>query len=126
MKTKSIIFAIALLIGAISTTANAQTPSIPGLMASSSNSGSYFPGSEFDFLGRMYVTYDDIATLDGWQIKILKNSIYARHGYIFKDPYLRDFFNSCWWYYGYRKSIPTKEFNKYERANIKFLKRYEY
>ena len=57
--------------------------------------------------------------------RVLKNSIYARHGRIFKDAELREYFEQQSWYHGYRKEIPAGEFNKYENANIAFLLKYE-
>ena len=61
---------------------------------------------------------------DPWIIiNIAKNEIYARHGYIFTDPDLYDFFMGQLWY------VPTVEaedfddsvFNEYERANLQLL-----
>lgn len=82
-------------------------------------------GTEFDYLSTRYISYDDIKDYDRGQIRVLKNSIYARHGRIFKDAELRDYFNSQSWYRGTRKEIPAGEFNKYENANIAFLLKYE-
>lgn len=56
-------------------------------------------------------------------INIAKNEIYARHGYIFTDLDLYDFFMGQLWY------VPTVEaedfddsvFNEYERANLQLL-----
>ena len=47
-------------------------------------------------------------------------------GYIFKDANLRAYFNSQPWYYGYRSVVPTSAFNTYEKANIKFLGKYDH
>ncbi|QFJ54925.1 YARHG domain-containing protein [Pseudobutyrivibrio xylanivorans] len=61
---------------------------------------------------------------DPWIIiNIAKNEIYARHGYIFTDPDLYDFFMGQLWY------VPTVEaedfddsvFNEYERANLQLV-----
>ncbi|SDH89218.1 YARHG domain-containing protein [Pseudobutyrivibrio sp. 49] len=56
-------------------------------------------------------------------IYLAKNEIYARHGYIFTDPDLYDFFMGQLWY------VPTVEaedfddsvFNEYEKANLQLL-----
>ena len=82
-------------------------------------------GTEYDYLSTRYINYDDIREYDRGQIRVLKNSIYARHGRIFKDPALREYFEQQSWYQGTRKEIPAKEFNKYENANIAFLLKYE-
>lgn len=121
---------VMLLLGCMATQMVSATPSIPRKKKSrttksySANRTAW--GTEYDWLSQRYVTYDDIRYLDGGQIRVLKNSIYARHGYIFKDANLRAYFNSCWWYNGYRSSVPASNFNTYEKANISFLKKYEY
>ncbi len=82
-------------------------------------------GTDYDYLSTRYINYDDISGYDRGQIRVLKNSIYARHGRIFKDAALREYFEQQSWYRGYRKEIPAGEFNKYENANIAFLLKYE-
>jgi hypothetical protein len=82
-------------------------------------------GTEFDYLSTRYISFADIKDYDRGQIRVLKNSIYARHGRIFKDAELRDYFNQQSWYRGTRKEIPAGEFNIYENANIAFLLKYE-
>lgn len=108
--------------------ASAQVPSIPRSSKSRSKSRSSSNvvwGTQYDWLSTQYVTYSDIQYLDRGQVRVLKNSIYARHGYKFKDKNLRAYFNSQYWYSGYRTSIPSKELNKVEQYNIQFLARYE-
>lgn len=82
-------------------------------------------GTEYDYLSTRYISYDDISGYDRGQIRVLKNSIYARHGRIFKDAALREYFEQQSWYRGTRNEIPAGEFNKYENANIAFLLKYE-
>ncbi len=106
--------------------ASAGIPSIPRKTTVKKRSSSRVVwGTEYDWLSRQYVTYSDIRYLDRGQVRVLKNSIYARHGYIFRDSALRAYFNSLYWYRGYRKSVPSKELNKVEQYNIEFLRRYE-
>ena len=82
-------------------------------------------GTEYDYLSTRYINYNDIKDYDRGQIRVLKNSIYARHGRIFKDAALREYFEQQSWYHGTRSEIPAGEFNKYENANIAFLLKYE-
>ena len=82
-------------------------------------------GTEYDWLAIRYVTEADIRYSDASQLRILRNAIYARHGYRFKDAGLRQFFNAQQWYDGYRSEIPESEFNKYEKYNINFIKNHE-
>ena len=82
-------------------------------------------GTIYDWLSQRYVTEADIRNYDRGQLKILRNSIYARHYRKFKDAGLRQYFNSQQWYDGYRDEIPANELNKYEKYNIQFIQKYE-
>ena len=60
-------------------------------------------------------------------LRLARNEIYARHGWIFESEDLSEYFNSMSWYEG----IYTKDefdeswLNKYERANVDLIKSYE-
>ena len=109
--------------------AKAQVPSIPRNHKAQPNSYNYGSniawGTQYDWLSTRYVTYSDIQYMDRGQIRVLKNSIYARHGRRFQDSQLRAYFNSQSWYNPRRNEVPAREFNKYENYNISFLHRYE-
>ncbi len=122
-------FIVMLFLGAMATQVIAQ-PSIPRRHKTTKRArvyrgGNVVWGTQYDWLSTRYATWDDIAYKDPGQIRVLKNSIYARHGRIFKDSNLRAYFNSQWWYNGYRSEVSPGEFNAYEKANIAFLKKYE-
>ena len=129
--TKKMIFTVCLTVAmlfTLSISTNAQVPSIPrksSTQPAKSKSSNVAWGTEYDFLSTRYIDYSDISDYDKGQIRVLKNSIYARHGRIFKDKALREYFNNQSWYRGTRNEIPAKELNKFEQANIAFLKQYE-
>lgn len=81
-------------------------------------------GTEFDFLSKRYMRYEDFYNND-YGPRIFRNSIYARHGRRFKDPDLSRFFFYFDWYQPYRDEIPASELNKYEKANIQYLLKFE-
>lgn len=81
--------------------------------------------SDNAWLAQRYATNEDIAGLSSDEIRIMRNSIFARHGRYFNDPVLQEYFNSQSWYHPYRKEVPTQELNEYERKNIEFLKKHE-
>jgi hypothetical protein len=56
-------------------------------------------------------------------IHLAKNEIYARHGYIFKDEDLNNYFNGQLWYEPSVKSenFDERVFNDYEKANLRLL-----
>jgi serine/threonine-protein kinase len=112
-------------------TALAQVPSIPRQTPRVNQTQQYHRnsevawGTEYDWLSTRYATYNDIRYYDRGQIRVLKNSIYARHGRRFKDAALRSYFNSQWWYNPRYTEVPQNHFNKIEKANIAFLQKYE-
>lgn len=60
-------------------------------------------------------------------LQIARNEVYARRGYIFKNPELRSWFENKAWYTG---TVPAENFdesvfNEFENANISFLKKAE-
>ena len=109
--------------------ASAQVPSIPRkantTTTQTKKASNVVWGTEYDFLSTRYISYNDIKNYDSGQIRVLKNSIYARHGRRFKDKQLRSYFSSQSWYKPRYDEVPTRYFNKYENANIAFLKKYE-
>ena len=54
----------------------------------------------------------------------LRNCIYAKHGYKFKNKLWNDLFLEFYWYHP-RDDFNELEFNSFERKNIKFLLDYE-
>lgn len=82
-------------------------------------------GTRYDWLSTRYANYGDVQYLDRGQVRVLLNSIYARHGRRFRDAGLRRYFNSKNWYNPWRNEVPASEFNKYEQYNISFLSKYD-
>lgn len=133
MNKKTFLASLAMLLAC--TTISAQVPSIPSRAGSRPRppkaqkvrqADDYRAwGTKYDWLSTRYATYDDIRNLDGGQIRVLKNSIYARHGYIFKDSKLARYFGSFAWYNPRYNNVPTSHFNKIENANIAFLNKYQ-
>lgn len=74
-----------------------------------------------------YLTSSDLAGLSKWELRVARNEIYARHGRLFKDSDLQNYFNSCSWYNGHISPDRFNEntLNKVEVYNIKFIKKYE-
>jgi uncharacterized membrane protein YvbJ len=63
---------------------------------------------------------EDIATLTKGQLRLARNEIYARHGYVFKSADLQKYFSSKSWYNAdpsYNTSL-----NEVEKENVKLLK----
>lgn len=65
-----------------------------------------------------------VENLKKGDITIIRNTIYARHGYSFKNRPLRVFFDAQSWYIPVHTDIKS-EFTDIEKENIKLLLRYE-
>ena len=70
-----------------------------------------------------YVEQDEIDQLTKNEVRLAINEIYARHGRIFENSELREYFESKDWYDG---TIEPEDFdedvlNQYEKSNVKLL-----
>ncbi|MFA5137902.1 MAG: YARHG domain-containing protein [Elusimicrobiota bacterium] len=69
----------------------------------------------------------DTDTLKMWsasQLRVLRNEIYARHGRIFNDQGLRDYFESRTWYKP-RPGFRPEELSEVERENVTVIANFE-
>ena len=66
----------------------------------------------------------DVENLKKGDLTIIRNTIYARHGYSFKNRPLRVFFDAQSWYIPIHTDIKA-DFTDLEKENIKLLLRYE-
>ncbi len=74
-----------------------------------------------------YLDHSDVAYLSGWELRIARNEIYARHGRMFTSDELQTYFDNQAWYY---PSIPSNQFSEsllseVEKYNIDLIKSYE-
>lgn len=91
----------------------------PETQASAQSSGEYIlPDSNI-----RYMTYNDLKGLDADTLRIAKNEIFARHGRMFKDEKLNDYFNSKSWYNGTISpdNFSDTVFNDFENGNISII-----
>ena len=70
------------------------------------------------------LTKDDIANLKKADLLVLRNSIFARHGYTFKKPALNLFFSQQSWYVPVNTDV-TAELTTIEKKNIQLMMPYE-
>jgi len=62
----------------------------------------------------------ELAGFSAEQCRLARNEIYARHGRMFDDAGLQNYFNSRSWYYG---TIPAKQFNDNMLSDIEIQNR---
>ena len=70
------------------------------------------------------LTENEVKKLDSKNIEYAINEIYARHGYIFKDEELRNYFHEKSWYSGSVEDMNSIQLNSYENENLKLLAKY--
>ncbi len=70
------------------------------------------------------LTKEEVANLKQGDILIIRNTIYARHGYSFKKRPIRVFFDAQDWYIPVQADIKD-ELTEIEKKNIELLLRYE-
>lgn len=74
-----------------------------------------------------YLVKSDLFGMTKEECRLARNEIYARHGRIFEDEKLREYFEACEWYYPSIQPDDFKEsmLNKYEVANRDLIIEYE-
>ena len=74
-----------------------------------------------------YMTSEDLAALEPEMLRFARNEIFARHGRLFTDEELQNYFNEQSWYSGYIKpqNFDSSVLNDYERYNVAFIGKYE-
>ena len=70
-----------------------------------------------------YLSSSDLSTLNATSYKLALNEIYARHGRVFKNSDLSEYFYSKPWYYA-DSSYSDSRLSDVERANIDTLVKY--
>lgn len=80
------------------------------------------PGSD-----SRYLTENDLIGLTDWELMMAINEIYARHGRLFKDSTIQDYFDHQPWYDGHvdPDDFDVSVFNAYEKANVEFIRGYQ-
>lgn len=77
----------------------------------------------FDF-SEEYLTDNQLINLSKTELMLLRNEIFARHGYIFQREDLKGYFNQFDWYYP-RFNDVSHLLNEVELYNIEKIKQYE-
>lgn len=67
-----------------------------------------------------YLTKADLKGLTAEQCRLARNELYARHGRLFEDEELQNYFDSCSWYHG---SIAVSDFDESMLSDIEIANR---
>lgn len=68
------------------------------------------------------LVYSDVANLSASELRIMRNEIYARHGYIFSSDDLKQHFSAESWYRAKTRSVTL---NSIEQYNVEYIKQFE-
>lgn len=90
------------------------------LTADIGQDGDILPASSTD-----YLTESEIQMLSDEELRLARNEIYARHGYIFKDEELQEYFMSKSWYEPTETEVTDTMLNEYEIANRDLIREIE-
>jgi len=74
---------------------------------------------------KMYYSADDLSGFSKEDLRLARNEIYARHGYIFKDGDMQSYFGRQSWYTPTTNDVPDTELNDFEKANLGLIKEIE-
>jgi YARHG domain len=101
----------------------APTPPGPSPVAPSSGPGLWPWTSE------RLVTEYDLQGMSGRELELMRNEIYARHGWVFRRPDLRRYFEGQPWYRanndGLANRIVEAELSGVERRNVQMIREQE-
>ncbi|MEW6426934.1 MAG: TolC family protein [Thermodesulfobacteriota bacterium] len=67
---------------------------------------------------------EDLAGMTGSELRILRNEIFARHGYIFSNPEVAEYFNGQPWYSPRSRDVYA-QLRPVERDNLAFVKAHD-
>lgn len=79
---------------------------------------------KFPETSQRVLTAADIAGLSSYELKIMRNEIYARYGYIFKTKDMKAYFINQPWYSPKYQNVASF-LSEIEKKNIELIKRYE-
>lgn len=69
----------------------------------------------------IYLKQEELENLSKDYLRLARNEIYARHGYIFNDDELKMYFERQSWYKGTVTDVSDSELNEFEKANIELI-----
>lgn len=78
----------------------------------------------YGFTSERLLTEDDLSNMTNNELKIMRNEIYARHGYIFKTKRMKEYFSTQPWYEGIYDDVSSM-LSEIEVKNVEFIKRHE-
>lgn len=79
---------------------------------------------EYEYLREREMTYDDVEGKSAEELRLMRNYIFARRGYIFESEDLKEYFERFSWYVPLYYDV-TPRLSDIEKYNVTFIKEYE-
>lgn len=84
-----------------------------------------YVGDYSDVVCNTRLTPDDVYYFNPTELRILRNTIYARHGRKFRDAKLREYFSQFSWYHPVKTEVSPGELTAIEQHNIMLIQSFE-
>lgn len=83
--------------------------------------------NNYSWLSERTVSDADLDGKDGFELDIMRNSIFARHGRRFDTPGIQEYFNNQPWYHPLYspKAFPSNSMTKLEQRNVDYIAKYQ-
>ena len=95
------------------------------------NENSYYDNNSIDeseykyeYLREREITYDDVEGKSAEELRLMRNYIFARRGYIFESEDLKEYFEQFSWYVPLYYDV-TPRLSDIEKYNVTFIKEWE-
>lgn len=79
---------------------------------------------EYEYLREREMTYADVEGKSAEELRLMRNYIFARRGYIFESEDLKEYFERFSWYVPLYYDV-TPRLSDIEKYNVNFIKEYE-
>lgn len=79
---------------------------------------------EYEYLREREITYADVEGKSAEELRLMRNYIFARRGYIFESEDLKEYFERFSWYVPLYYDV-TPRLSDIEKYNVNFIKEYE-
>lgn len=79
---------------------------------------------EYEYLREREMTYDDVKDKSAEELRLMRNYIFARRGYIFESEDLKEYFEQFSWYVPLYYDV-TPRLSEIEKYNVNFIKEFE-
>lgn len=96
-----------------------------------SNENSYYDNNaideseyKYEYLREREMNYDDVEGKSAEELRLMRNYIFARRGYIFESEDLKEYFEQFSWYVPLYYDV-TPRLSDIEKYNVNFIKEYE-